>query len=270
MKILNRTNELVEYDAEKLFQGIIKASQGTTEETSVQQNKDTICSKVLELLNNKVKFPTTVDINCVIPEALMQLKFYKTANNFIKYATIHKIERSTHKIDPITSIDEYLYKRDWRIKANANQGYSVGGMILNIVGKVVANYWLDNVYPEDAGYAHRNGDIHIHDLDGLMGYCFTKDTKILTKEYGKISFEELANKGMNNTFTVYAKDTQGNTIEASAFNARKTRFNADLIEIEFEDGYKVKCTPDHKFLLKSGEYKEAKDLTENDNIETME
>ena len=270
MKILNRKNDLVDYDEEKLFSGIIKAAEGTKEEQAVRNTKHIICQTVLDLLQTKVKFPTVIDITKTIPEALMKLEFYKTANNFIQYATIHKLERSIHKIDPITSIDEYLYKRDWRIKANANQGYSVGGMILNIVGKVVANYWLDNIYPEDASFAHRNGDIHIHDLDGLMGYCFTKDTKILTKEYGKISFEELANKGVNNTFTVYAKDNRGNTIEASAFNARKTRSNADLIEIEFEDGYKVKCTPDHKFLLKSGEYKEAKDLTENDNIETME
>lgn len=101
----------------------------------------------------------------------MDFKWYETAENFIRYATIHKLQRANHKIDPITTIDEYVYKRDWRIKANANQGYSVGGMILNTSGKIVANYWFNNVYPEDAGYAHRNGDIHLHDSDCLMGYC---------------------------------------------------------------------------------------------------
>lgn len=182
MKILNRKNDLVDYDEEKLFSGIIKAAEGTKEEQAVRNTKHIICQTVLDLLQTKVKFPTVIDITKTIPEALMKLEFYKTANNFIQYATIHKLERSIHKIDPITSIDEYLYKRDWRIKANANQGYSVGGMILNIVGKVVANYWLDNIYPEDASFAHRNGDIHIHDLDGLMGYCSGWSLKTLLNE----------------------------------------------------------------------------------------
>ncbi|MDP2640124.1 MAG: ribonucleoside triphosphate reductase, partial [Betaproteobacteria bacterium] len=66
---------------------------------------------------------------------------------------------------------EYLERRDWRVNANANQGYSLGGLILNVSGKVVANYWLNHVYAPEAGLAHREGDIHIHDLDMLAGYC---------------------------------------------------------------------------------------------------
>lgn len=74
-------------------------------------------------------------------------------------------------VDVKSTIDEYLGHLDWRIKANANQGYSLGGMILNTSGKVTANYWLDHVYPDAIGQAHRNGDLHIHDLDMLAGYC---------------------------------------------------------------------------------------------------
>ena len=70
-----------------------------------------------------------------------------------------------------SSIDEYLDRRDWRVNANANQGYSLGGLILQTAGKVVANYWLSHVYPADVGQAHRDGDLHIHDLDMLSGYC---------------------------------------------------------------------------------------------------
>jgi len=70
-----------------------------------------------------------------------------------------------------TSIEEYLDRSDWRVNANANQGYSLGGLILNTAGKVVANYWLSHVYPPEVGAAHREGDIHIHDLDMLSGYC---------------------------------------------------------------------------------------------------
>ena len=75
------------------------------------------------------------------------------------------------KIDPIKSVQEYVTHEDWRINANANQGYSLGGAILNIAGKVIANYWLDGVYGEEIGSLHKNGDVHIHDLDMLSGYC---------------------------------------------------------------------------------------------------
>ncbi|MFE3685773.1 ribonucleoside triphosphate reductase [Streptomyces sp. NPDC059095] len=74
-------------------------------------------------------------------------------------------------VDAVDSVTEYLDRSDWRVNANANQGYSLGGLILNTAGKVIANYWLDQVYPEAVGRAHREGDLHIHDLDMLAGYC---------------------------------------------------------------------------------------------------
>ncbi|GIG22155.1 anaerobic ribonucleoside triphosphate reductase [Cellulomonas chitinilytica] len=81
-----------------------------------------------------------------------------------------------------SSIDEYLDRRDWRVNANANQGYSLGGLILNTAGKVVANYWLSHVYPEAVGRAHREGDLHIHDLDMLSGYCAGWSLRTLLQE----------------------------------------------------------------------------------------
>ncbi len=80
-------------------------------------------------------------------------------------------ERPAPHVDVIRSIDEYLRRQDWRVNANANQGYSLGGLILNTSGKMIANYWLSHVYPETIGQAHRQGDLHIHDLDMLSGYC---------------------------------------------------------------------------------------------------
>ena len=265
MKILNRKNELVDYNEEKLFSGIAKASLGTKEEALVIKNQEKICQAVLDLLGKEVKFPTVVDITNIIPRALIQEGFVETAEKFLVYATKHKTSRCNSKIDPVSTIDEYINKEDWRIKANANQGYSVGGMILNSSGKISANYWLDNIYPEDAGFAHRNGDIHIHDLACLMGYCFSKDTKIQTKEYGNVSLDYLLSNNIKN-FTVLSKDKNGKTVEGSGFNLRKTRENTETLELEFEDGSKVVCTPDHKFLLKSGIYKAAKDLTLEDEL----
>ncbi|UDL05882.1 ribonucleoside triphosphate reductase [Marinobacter sp. CA1] len=74
-------------------------------------------------------------------------------------------------LDTGATIREYLDRSDWRVNANANQGYSLGGLILNTAGKVVANYWLNEVYSPEIGEAHRQADLHIHDLDMLSGYC---------------------------------------------------------------------------------------------------
>ncbi|NHR05806.1 ribonucleoside triphosphate reductase [Chromobacterium haemolyticum] len=77
----------------------------------------------------------------------------------------------TAMVDAISAIDEYLDRADWRVNANANQGYSLGGLILNIAGKLTANYWLERVLAPEVAIAHRQGDLHIHDLDMLSGYC---------------------------------------------------------------------------------------------------
>ena len=81
--------------------------------------------------------------------------------------------RETKKvvIEVGNTMEEYLQQSDRRVNANSNQGYSLGGLILGISGKIVANYWLSHVYPAEVGNAHRNGDYHIHDLDMFAGYC---------------------------------------------------------------------------------------------------
>ena len=71
------------------------------------------------------------------------------------------------KIDCTESVTEYIDGSDWRINANANSGYSHAGLINNLAGKAIANYWLDDVYSSDEAAAHRSGEIHIHDLDCL-------------------------------------------------------------------------------------------------------
>lgn len=71
----------------------------------------------------------------------------------------------------ITTFDEYITRADWRVQANANQGYSLGGLILNAAGKMTAQYWLFSVYDEEIRRAHMEGDFHIHDLDMFSGYC---------------------------------------------------------------------------------------------------
>lgn len=87
-----------------------------------------------------------------------------------------------YDVDAIGTIEEYLDRSDWRVNANANQGYSLGGLILNTSGKMVANYWLERIHTPEAGTAHREGDIHIHDLDMFAGYCAGWSLKRLIQE----------------------------------------------------------------------------------------
>ncbi|MFY4819302.1 ribonucleoside triphosphate reductase, partial [Aliarcobacter butzleri] len=110
--------------------------------------------------------------------------------SFMIYRHLHKIQREqilqinkdTTYINSTQTIEEYINGSDWRIKANSNTGYSHAGLINNSAGKIIANYWLDKVYTKEQGYAHRNGDYHIHDLDCLSGYCAGWSLRILLDE----------------------------------------------------------------------------------------
>ena len=104
---------------------------------------------------------------------------------------------------------------------------------------------------------------HISD-DGCK--CLAGDTKLWTKEYGYTTIKDLANKGIDNEFTVLSKDAQGRTIETKAYNAHQTKVAKELIELELGNGSSIRCTPDHKFLLSNGTYKEAQYLTEEDEL----
>ncbi|RMC98460.1 ribonucleoside triphosphate reductase [Aquitalea palustris] len=93
---------------------------------------------------------------------------YIVSENF---KALHIVMKKPVMVSPLATLDEYLSRADWRVSANANQGYSLGGMILNAAGKLTANYWLDGIYPPEVAQAHREADFHLHDLDVLAGYC---------------------------------------------------------------------------------------------------
>jgi ribonucleoside-triphosphate reductase len=115
---------------------------------------------------------------------LFEAGYRATLRAYIVYREQHKKLRTDRAtlVDVESSINEYLDQLDWRVNANANQGYSLGGLILNVSGKVIANYWLNHVYPPEVGDAHRNADIHIHDLDMLSGYCAGWSLRTLLNE----------------------------------------------------------------------------------------
>ncbi|MEP7284028.1 MAG: ribonucleoside triphosphate reductase, partial [Rubrivivax sp.] len=117
--------------------------------------------------------PHIEQIQDAVEATLFDAGHRRTLRAYTVYREQHRRLRDARStlVDVQATMDEYLQQRDWRVNANANQGWSLGGLILNVSGKVVANYWLDHVYPPEVGQAHRDADLHIHDLDMLSGYC---------------------------------------------------------------------------------------------------
>ncbi|QPI48805.1 ribonucleoside triphosphate reductase [Massilia antarctica] len=128
--------------------------------------------------------PGVEQVQDAVEAALFEAGHRATLRAYVVYREQHHSLRRDRKslIDVEVSMNEYLEQRDWRVNANANQGYSLGGLILNVSGKVIANYWLDHVYPPAVGEAHRNADLHIHDLDMLAGYCAGWSLRTLLNE----------------------------------------------------------------------------------------
>ena len=136
--------------------------------------KEGSLSDFLENLNNKNLKIIAEDNDKIIEEELIEQKLFKVYKEYIREEIetnfAAKQDKDT-KVSSKHSVQEYIDKEDWRINANANVGYSNAGMISNLSGKLIANYWLDNVYSKEEGEAHRIADYHIHDLDCLTGYC---------------------------------------------------------------------------------------------------
>ncbi len=131
-----------------------------------------------------LRIVTALELQEVFDEALAERGFFGALRLAIAWREQKNInrDRSAAMVDAISTIEEYVGKTDWRVQANANQGFSLGGMILSVAGKVTANYWLGQVYPPMIGQAHREGDFHIHDLDMLSGYCAGWSLRMLLAE----------------------------------------------------------------------------------------
>ncbi|QOP42730.1 ribonucleoside triphosphate reductase [Sulfurimonas sediminis] len=143
--------------------------------------------KVIQRLEAK-RIVAVEDIQDIIEKELYKAKYFDVMRSFILYRHLHKLQREkaieddTTYIHSTQTIEEYISGSDWRIKANSNTGYSSAGLVNNTAGKVIANYWLDKIYSKEEGYAHRNGDYHIHDLDCLTGYCAGWSLRVLLDE----------------------------------------------------------------------------------------
>ncbi|MFN3750833.1 MAG: ribonucleoside triphosphate reductase [Thiobacillus sp.] len=172
-EVIKRDGRRVSFDAGKIRSALLRAGQATGE--FGEPEADLLTAQVRKVLVHKYRNspPDIEHIQDVVEQTLIASNHFQTARAYIAYRESHKKLREDRKtvVDVEASINEYLSRQDWRVNANANQGYSLGGLILNVSGKVVANYWLNHVYPPELGEAHRDGSLHIHDLDMLAGYC---------------------------------------------------------------------------------------------------
>ncbi len=170
--ILKRDGRVVAFDRDKIAAALAAAGRSTGElDADVAQGLASAVIAALAAEGNVC--PGVETIQNQVEETLVKAGYWRTARAYIVYREQHARLRALRHtlVDVESAMEEYLEQRDWRVNANANQGYSLGGLILNVAGKVTANYWLSNVFTPEAGQAHRDGDIHIHDLDMLSGYC---------------------------------------------------------------------------------------------------
>lgn len=172
-EVVLRSGQRVPFDAERIRAALSSAGQASGEYGA--EEAALLTAQVTKVLIHRFhgEAPTVEQIQDVAEQTLIAANHLATARAYIVYREQHATLRADRQtlVDVESSINEYLTRADWRVNANANQGYSLGGLILNVAGKVTANYWLSHVYTPEIGEAHRNGDIHIHDLDMLSGYC---------------------------------------------------------------------------------------------------
>jgi len=183
--VITREGQEVSFDVSKIVKAIEKAGAATGE--FGLEEAWFVAAQAVKVLKHRFahgEVPTIEQIQDVVEQALISSNYFKTARAYIVYREGRERSRNDKKavVDAISSINEYVDRSDWRVKANANQGYSLGGLILNIAGKMIANYWLNHVYPKEVGEAHRVGDYHIHDLDMLSGYCAGWSLRMLLQE----------------------------------------------------------------------------------------
>lgn len=182
--VVKRSGDRVPFDGAKIQSAIVRAGKASSEFDEAEAALLTIQAVKVLSFRFPGEAPEIEQIQDVVEQVLISANHFQTARAYIVYREQRARVREDRKtlVDVVSSIDEYLGRQDWRVNANANQGYSLGGLILNVSGKVVANYWLSHVYPEEVGRAHREGDLHIHDLDMLAGYCAGWSLKTLLRE----------------------------------------------------------------------------------------
>ena len=185
LRIKKRDGNIEEFDITKIENAIEKAFMAEHK----FYNHDIIemlALRVTSDFNRKVVNDTIgiEDVQDSVEIVLIQAGYVDVARSYMIYRKQHQNLRDIKEtnLNYKNVVDNYLKINDWRVKENSTVTYSVGGLILSNSGAVTANYWLSEVYDDEIGNAHRNADIHIHDLSMLTGYCAGWSLKQLIQE----------------------------------------------------------------------------------------
>ena len=180
-KVKKRDGRKVEFDPKRIEVAIGKAGEATGEfgkREAARLTEEVL--KVLEERNQK-RLPDVETIQDIVEDVIIASKYKKTAKAYIIYrdqhAKIRKITSDAH----IDLVDQYLAKLDWKVNENSNMGYSLQGLNTYISAEASKTYWLDKIYTPEQGQAHKDGDLHIHDLNLLSVYCVGWDLQDLLR-----------------------------------------------------------------------------------------
>ena len=183
-RVRRRDGQLAHWDAGKIHSAILRAGLATGE--YAEEEAYFLTAKTIKALRQSIGggHPEVEEIQDTVESTLIESGFLRTARAYIVYREKRSAARRDRQtvVEVSEAVNEYLNKIDWRINENANQGYSLGGLILNVSGKVIANYWLSHIYPQEIGQAHRDGEFYIHDLSMLSGYCAGWSLRMLLTE----------------------------------------------------------------------------------------
>ena len=174
MMVKKRSGFLVDFERDKIAGAIWKAAQAIGGKD--KKLADHLADEVISVLGRRFsgQTPSVEDVQDVVEEVLIKNGHAKTAKAYILYRAQHKRMRETKSVflDVNDTINGYLRRSDWYVKENSNTDYSFSGLVLHTSGKMIANYTLNEIYPEEVREAHLKGFFHIHDLScGVVGYC---------------------------------------------------------------------------------------------------
>ena len=183
--VLKRDGKIVDFNLNKISEAITMAFEAQEKEFN-QNIIDFLALKVTADFEPKIKEHRIAveDIQDSVESVLVQAGYADVAKAYILYRRQREKLRNIKStiLDYKQIVDDYVKVNDWRVKENSTVTYSVGGLILNNSGAITANYWLSEIYDDDIANAHRNADIHIHDLSMLTGYCAGWSLKQLIQE----------------------------------------------------------------------------------------
>lgn len=183
-KILKRDGKIVEFNSEKITSAIQKAAE-TTNEFDIQTARKLtrqvleITKKLVEEKKDQLRIPSVEEIQDIVETVLLSSEYKKTAKNYILYREQHSRLRDFIQNANVDMVDDYLKKLDWQVRENSNMTYSVQGLNNYLASNLSKSYWLNKIYSKKVKEAHINGDIHIHDLNIVAGYCVGWDLKDL-------------------------------------------------------------------------------------------